>query len=91
MKISEFFSFCGTVEKVAQDFESDSKQFAVVIFLDDHSYTTALLLGSSIIDEESINIHPFVAQNQEFTENESKPQGRVTLLTLNLECVGCHS
>jgi hypothetical protein len=62
--ISEFFSYCGSVEKVVQDFDPNSShefptQFAVVIFDNDQSFATALLLGSSQIEDSKINIHPY--------------------------------
>eukprot|EP01080_Neovahlkampfia_damariscottae_P001392 gene1392-12012_t len=63
--ISEFFSYCGAVEKVVQDYDPTSpdpqnpKQFAVVIFEEDQAFATALLLGSSEIEDSKINVHPY--------------------------------
>jgi len=63
-QVSEFFSYCGTIEKIVQDFDinspkEDPKQFSVVVFDSDQSYSVALLLGASVIEGSPINVHPY--------------------------------
>lgn len=63
-QVSEFFSYCGTIEKIIQEVDpnsqpNDPKQFAVVVFDSDQAYSVALLLGSSVIEGSPINVHPY--------------------------------
>jgi hypothetical protein len=63
-QVSEFFSYCGNIEKIVQEFDpsspqNDQKQFAVVVFDSDQAYSVALLLGSSVIEGSPINVHPY--------------------------------
>jgi RNA recognition motif-containing protein len=63
-QVSEFFSYCGSIEKIIQEVDpssqpNDPKQFAVVVFDSDQAYSVALLLGSSVIEGSPINVHPY--------------------------------
>jgi len=63
-QVNEFFGYCGVVEKIVQDFDANSpkedpKQFAIVVFETEQSFSVALLLGASVIEGTPINVHPY--------------------------------
>jgi hypothetical protein len=85
-QVSDFFSFCGSIEKLVQDFDSNSdsnnmKQFAVVVFESDQSYSIALLLGNSMIDDSAINVHPFAPLDPTIETDKVKGRSALAVVT----------
>lgn len=91
--VSDFFSFCGPIEKLVMDFDStsnpnDVKQFAVVVFEHEKDYSTALLLGNARIIDSPINVYPYSQVLPSFKEgsqqqSQKKQPGRVSSFDKN--------
>jgi len=78
-QVADFFSFCGGIEKLVQDFDPNSdpnamKQFAVIVFENDQTYSIALLLGNSVVEDSPINVHPYAPHDP--TLEHDKLKGR---------------
>lgn len=59
--VSDFFSFCGDIERMIMDRhpDHDGNQFCVVVFDSESAYSTALLLGNAVIADQPIAVAPY--------------------------------
>eukprot|EP01028_Stygiella_incarcerata_P013402 TRINITY_DN82258_c0_g1_i1.p1 TRINITY_DN82258_c0_g1~~TRINITY_DN82258_c0_g1_i1.p1 ORF type:complete len:322 (-),score=117.82 TRINITY_DN82258_c0_g1_i1:298-1170(-) len=76
--VKSFFQFCGTVEEIIQNRDAQSeegKQFAIVVFEDPQSASTALLLSNALIGGSPINVESLEAPPKE----ESEARGEVDM------------
>jgi hypothetical protein len=85
-QVSDFFSFCGGIEKLVQDFDPNSdpnamKQFAVIVFENDQTYSIALLLGNSMIEESAINVHPYAAHDPTIEHDKAKGRSATNVVS----------
>jgi hypothetical protein len=48
-QLSEFFGYCGGVEKIILNKNQNEQLFAVVIFEDENAYSTAILLSKLLL------------------------------------------
>jgi hypothetical protein len=55
-QLSEFFGYCGGVEKIILNKNQNEQLFAVVIFEDENAYSTAILLNKAILNDLPITV-----------------------------------
>mmetsp|Transcript_3763 Transcript_3763/g.5560 ORF Transcript_3763/g.5560 Transcript_3763/m.5560 type:complete len:400 (+) Transcript_3763:43-1242(+) len=70
-QVSEFFSYCGNVEKILQDSENDDSQYAYVVFEREGSFSMALLLRNAVVVDQPIEV---VAANKVLKKRRSSSQ-----------------
>jgi hypothetical protein len=77
--VSDFFGYCGTVEKIVQarDVQSEGKQFAVIVFENIEAYNVAKLLGSTNLVDSEVHIFPYSEIVPVDNPNEDLPSERV--------------
>lgn len=58
-QLSEFFGYCGGVEKIVLNQNQGGQLFAVIVLEDQTAFTTAVLLNHAILNDTSISVVPY--------------------------------
>jgi RNA recognition motif-containing protein len=93
--ISDFFSYCGNIEKVIQskDPNNQNAQIAVVVMDQENDYATALLLSNAVIVDSPIQVYPYRdlisitmaahKSSENFSERENRTAKQVASALIN--------
>jgi len=94
--VSDFFSYCGNVEKVIQtkDPYNQTSQIAVIVMDHEHAYATALILSNVIIVDSPIQMYPYrdlvdiTAASQKHAENyaEKEKRSAIKVVKVLIDC-----